>query len=185
MGGPLTLEELQETTKGRKHTNIKYFVETGTYKGDTTLMAAQHYSKVYTTEIVEELYKSSMKRAEEENVNNIQFMLGDSVELLKEIVPEVIEGAIFFIDAHISGHDSGWNQKQRVPLMEELNVILSHKLGPSVFIFDDLRFWKGKEKQVWDWEHISAQDVLKCFIDHGYDICTFYEKNDRFFVLTK
>ena len=61
-----------------------------------------------------------------ENLSNIFFLLGDSLEKLPCIMPKVLDGAVFFIDAHISGGDSGWNQKIRVPLIEELDIILSY-----------------------------------------------------------
>ena len=184
MGGSLTYDEIHNATKGRKHSYIKNFVETGTYMADTTLLAAKHYDNVFTTEIDTRRYEQSKKRAEDEGVTNIDFLFGDSIELLETIAPQVTDGAIFFIDAHISGSDSGWNGKIRVPLMEELSVILKHKIGPSVFILDDIRFWKGHEKEAWDWSDISTEKVVKLFIDNGYDIATYYESNDRFFVLT-
>jgi len=184
MGGSLTYKEIQEATKGRKHANIKNFVETGTYKGDTTMLAASHYEKVFTTEIYTERYEESKKRAEDAGVTNIEFMFGDSSELLEIIAPQVTEGAVFFIDAHISGKDSSWNGRDRVPLMKELTVILKHNMGPSVFIINDLRFWSGKEQEAWDWSAISTENVVKLFVDNGYSLASFYESNDRFFVLT-
>lgn len=179
MGGPLTYDEIQGAggTEG-----IANFVETGTYKGDTTLMAAKHFEHVFTTEIHKGLYEESKERAKKEGVENIEFYLGDSVELLHDICPKVKDGAVFFIDAHISGSDSGWNGKQRVPLMDELKVILSYNVGPSVFIIDDLRLWKN---EVWDWAHVTDMGIVKLFVDSGYNIASFYEKNDRFFVVTK
>jgi hypothetical protein len=185
MGGSLQFEEIKEATQGRIHQNIRNFVETGTYKGDTTLMASKHFDKVFTTEIYEPLYVQSKKRAEDEGVSNIQFCLGNSVDLLKDIVPQVLEGAVFFIDAHISGNDSSWNQVQRVPLLEELSVILENKLGPSLFVIDDIRFWNGKKNEAWDWSHISSETVIELFEKYDYDILAYYESNDRFFVLTK
>ena len=182
MAGPLTPEELDSTCSTPEHKKIRYFVETGTYKADTTLLAAKKYEHVFTTEIKEDLYETSRKRAQDEGVTNITFMLGDSVELLKEITPKVEEGAVFFIDAHISGHDSGWNKKQLVPALEELEVILSHKLGPSVFIVDDLRLWK--ENAPHDWAHITNMKIVQKFLDSGHNVTSFYESNDRFFVLT-
>jgi len=185
MGGPLTYEEIKEATKGRKHSSIKNFVETGTYRGDTAIMASAYYENVYTTEICYERYEESKKRSEDAHLTNIDFLYGDSQELLKVISPKVTEGAVFFIDAHISGFDSSWNGRERVPLMKELEVILKHNIGPSVFIIDDVRFWKGKEQEAWDWSEISAEKIIKLFVDNGYELASFYESNDRFFVLTK
>ena len=179
MGGSLLYEEFSANMNNYK--NIKYFVETGTYKADTTIAMSSHYDHVYTTEIHEGLYETSKKRAEDAGITNITFLRGNSIELLYDIVPKVLAGAVFFIDAHISGGDSSWNGVQRVPIMEELDVILSHKIGPSIFIIDDLRLWKDG---VWDWAHVTNIDIVKLFIERGFKVKSFYEKNDRFYVFT-
>lgn len=182
MGGSLTEQEIIEVKNNSK--NIKKFVETGTYKADTTILASKHFDNIYTTEISNSLYNESKNRAEKENITNIKFLNGDSINLLKEIMEDCKEDLsfVFFIDAHISGYDSDWNKTNRVPLLEELDVILNYKVKNSVFIFDDVRFWKNKENEAWDWSHISPTIILKRFLDKGINILEFYEKNDRFFV---
>ena len=183
MGGSLKQEELQDIkNRGEPYNNIKNFVETGTYKGDSTLIAAAEYEHVYTIEIFEPLFLESKQRAENEGVNNITFLLGDSTDQLSNIIPNVLDGAVFFIDAHISGGDSGWNGKIRVPLIEELDIILSYDIGPSVFIFDDLRLWKDK---VWDWSHITNEFIIEKFKLKGIRLSSFFEKEDRFYVFTR
>lgn len=186
MGGSLTFKEIKDMVQNRVvYKNLKYFVETGTYKADTSCMAARHYEHVYTTEIVETLYNESKHRAANENIDNITFYLGDSVELLKEITSKVLDGAVFFIDAHISGPDSNWNQKQRVPLMEELDVILSYRPNPSLFILDDMRFTENHVQQAWDWSHINVSKIIHLFKKHQVKILTFFEHNDRLWIFTK
>lgn len=179
MGGPLTATELDLIKTSKKHKNIKYFVETGTYKADTTILAAGLYDHVYTTEIHSGLHADAIDRAKQIGVDNITFLLGDSIQLLPDIVPRVQEGAIFFLDAHISGSDSGWNGTHRVPILEELDIILSHRVGPSVFIIDDLRLWKN---EVWDWAHVTNDKIIQIFIKNGHTVATHYEKNDRFYI---
>lgn len=191
MGGPLTYEELSEViSRYHIYRNIKNFIETGTYKGDTTIMSAKHFENVYTTEIVKELYEYSIKRAETERLSNIHFYLGDSTILLHDIMSHVKDQkCVFFIDAHQSGPDTGNNRQQLVPLMKELEVILTYPLGPSIFIFDDLRFFKGKEQEAWDWakENITVSNIVKMFVEkeRGSSLSTFFEMNDRLWVLTK
>jgi hypothetical protein len=182
MGGSLTEQELVIALQRSRIAYPNYFVETGTYKADTTLMAAKLFRHVYTFEIMEPLYTMSVNRARQDNVNNISFHLGDSVKLLHTVVPKVKDGAVYFIDAHASGPDSGFNGTP-VPLLDELRVILSYKVRPSLFIFDDLRFWKGKAQQAWDWVAVSDNTVLECFIKEGYTINDCWEENDRFWVV--
>jgi len=182
MGGSLTDQELAIALQRSRISRPNNFVETGTYKADTTLLAAKLFRHVYTFEIMEPLYTHSVNRAKQEGVSNISFHLGDSVKLLHTVIPKVIEGAVYFIDAHASGPDSGFNGTP-VPLLDELKVILSYKVKPSLFIFDDLRFWKGKAQEAWDWVNVSDNTVLECFITEGYTISDCWEDNDRFWVV--
>ena len=141
-------------------------------------MAAKAYEHVYTVEIFEPLYKESKDRALAEGLDNIHFYLGDSLVKLEEIAPLVREGGVFFIDAHISGCDSSWNNSNRVPLIEEIEIILKSLEGPSLFIIDDARLWLN---EVWDWSHVTNDKICSLF---GDKISTSFLKNDRFFVFT-
>ena len=160
--------------------NIKNFVETGTYKATTTLMVSKHFDNVYTTEIVEKLHFDSIKLAAAQGVTNIEFLLGDSVELLKTITPKVVDGCVFFLDAHQSGHDTSNNGKNHVPLFQELDVILSHNIRPSIYIIDDLRLFN----KFWDWEGITTETILNKFEEHGHKVESSFIDTDRFYVLT-
>jgi hypothetical protein len=185
MGGSLKETEIINCIKqiDPKYKNIKNFVETGTYKADSTIMASKHFENVYTIEIFEQLYEESKTRAKNEGITNITFYLGDSLDKLKEITPKVLDGAVFFIDAHISGHDSGWNGTTRVPIFEELDIILSNPdLGPSVFIVDDLRLWKTIK--AWDWAHITNESIIQKFKDKNIKVSLQFENDDRFYVFT-
>jgi len=185
MGGSLTEQELVDIkNKGPPYSQIKHFVETGTYKGDSTLMAAKQFENVYTIEIYQPLYLESKERAEHENIKNIEFYLGDSLECLPNICDKIKKnGAVFFIDAHISGSDSGWNNKIRVPLLEEIDIILSRPIGPSVFIVDDLRLWKTIK--AFDWVHITNELLIEKIQKKGIEVFDHYEKDDRFYIYTR
>ena len=179
MGGSLELNELLEI----KHFGdniITNFVETGTYKAATTIMASTIFPHVFSTEIDANLYKEAVTKCCD--IPNINLLFGDSLDMLKIILPNVTNGCVFFLDAHISGHDSSWNGTDRVPLMQELDIILSHKLSSSIFILDDVRFWKEQEIEAWDWGHVDTSSILDKFKSNGYSVVNSYIKNDRFFV---
>jgi hypothetical protein len=112
---------------------------------------------------------------------NIEFLFGDSLELLPKIMPKVKTGAVFFLDAHSSGPDSGMNGTHVTPLMKELDIILNYELGPSIFILDDVRFW---EEDV-NWRDVSTTKIVTKFIQHDFGISEAYVKNDRFWIVTK
>ena len=182
MGGSLNQEEINDLkNEVSPYSTITNFVETGTYKAETTILASKNFEKVFTIEIHEPLYTFSKKKCQDEGINNISFYLGDSLSELINIVPQVINGAVFFIDAHASGIDTSWNNYISVPLLEELDIILNYKIGPSVFIFDDVRLWKN---MIFDWTHITNDIILNSFKKNNYQVYNSYEKNDRFFVFT-
>lgn len=182
MGGSLTEDEFNELLQNPMYRDqIVNFVETGTYKGESTMIASKKVKNVYTIEICQELYENTKRYLQSKGYSNIEFILGDSITQLPSIMDKLEGGSIYFIDAHISGSDSGWNQTDRVPVFEELNVILSYKLKPSIFIIDDLRLWKNN---IWDWSHITNEKLLSFFQEKGVNVWTSYEKNDRFFILT-
>ena len=187
MGGPLNYEEIEEIyIKYPFLKKIKNFVETGTYKGDTSVMASNYYDSVYTIEIVQKLYDESVDRFTRERIDNVFPYLGDSLVVLPKILEEITktDGAVYFIDAHQSGPDTSFNQIQQVPLIEELKLILKEGISPSIYIFDDVRFWRGHKQQAWDWEHITESKIIQLFDDYGINIIDSYVKNDRFFVMT-
>lgn len=185
MGGSLEFSEIENIYKlYPEYQNIQVFIETGTYKGETTRLASKYFNKVYTMEIKKELYDESKKIGKEQNCANITYFLGDSVEILKVLIPMVKESSIYFLDAHISGMDSGFNGKQCVPLIEELNIIVKNLEHPSIFIIDDLRFFVNTQKP-WDWSHISIETIKKLFEDNKIEILADYSSNDRYIILTK
>lgn len=179
MGGSLTPEEITEIRRSERYRNIKYFVESGTYHGDTTALVSPLFEHVYTIEIHEGLWRAASERFKQEKRDNITCLLGSSIDLLKGISDKVKDGAVFFLDAHISGTDSSWDGVHRVPIYEEIDQILHHRLGPSVFVIDDLRLWK---QGIWDWAHVSNEGIVKKFVDNGYTVTNYHEKNDRFYV---
>ncbi len=187
MGGSLEFAELEEIfSKYPAYLHgCKLFFETGTYKGVTTRAMAKHFDRVITTEIMKRLWAESIETGKAEKIDNITYHLGDSVVVLTDL--KIDESAVFFIDAHISGSDSGYNGKKLVPLLDELDVILTHNRCPSIYIIDDCRFFhdqRGKELNAWDWTGITEQTILEVFKNRGQEVKDSYCKNDRFFVLT-
>lgn len=183
MGGSLTEDEIKEIKNIDE--NIDTFVETGTYKADTTILASKYYKNIYTTEIHQGLHNESVNKARYLGINNINFLLGDSVKLLDNNVMPNISSAVFFIDSHVSGHDSSYCRDYPVPLLQELDVILNYQLTSSIFIFDDVRFWKNKSQSAPDWNHVSAEIILEKFKNKNIKVLVNYEKNDRFYVVAK
>ena len=187
MGGSLEYSELEEiwTNYPALRPLCRLFLETGTYKGHTTRIMSHHFDRVITTEIMPPLYEESKAASAAEGITNIDYYLGDSVKILATL--KLNQSAVFFIDAHISGEDSGFNGDKLVPLLDELGVILTYNSQPSVYIIDDCRFFgdqRGPELGAWDWAGITQQTVLDVFAKNGRDVVESYLKNDRMWVIT-
>ena len=92
----------------------------------------------------------------------INFHLGDSSKVLTKLCPKIKNNAIFFLDGHWSGGNTGKGDKD-CPLYEELQSIMSHFTHNCIIIVDDCRlFGKGpnKNNEICDWEDINTQKIL-------------------------
>ena len=176
MGGSLTEQEIKDILNIFPKQKLKYFIETGTYLGTTTRLASTIFDYVYTMEIVQQLYDESRAYGGD----NITYLLGDTIKLLPTIIPKIDAPAMWFLDSHQSGPETSNNGKW-VPLLDELNIILSSYKYPSIYIIDDLRLFSKH----WDWADVSIESILDCFKKNGKEIAVNYSNNDRYIIITK
>lgn len=129
-------EELTLFLKERTNSNV--LVETGTYYGDTTSWASNHFDKVHTIEFSEQIYQAvSAKYA---HVNSITFHFGDSRELLPDILKATSnEPVIFWLDAHWSSGET-YGENDNCPLIKELEIIKQSNVNACILIDDARHF---------------------------------------------
>ncbi len=160
MGGSITIDEIKENVSN--YTDYKVFVETGTYKGETIREMADFFDELYTFEIHPELYNYSLSQNTSPKIN---YFFGDSVTLLPKTIMNFNlndKKCIFFLDAHISGYDSGYNPAYQVPLLEEIYIITTKIKSECILCLDDARFFTVENNPL-DWSHISI-DKIKSII---------------------
>jgi len=117
--------------------NLPTFVETGTWKGDTSVWAAQHFQQVFTIEFAKHIYESTFSTYS--HIKNIEFLWGHTKEQLKLVVPQLNEPALFWLDAHwMGGGTAGKNDE--CPLLEELEIINNSECEHFILI-DDARLF--------------------------------------------
>ncbi len=121
----------------QKQYNINIFVETGTYMGGTSVWASDHFKKVITIENSRSIFEKTSNRYK--NVENIDFLYGNSKEHLKNIVLSLDEVAIFWLDAHWSGGET-YGINDECPLIEEIKIINNTKLN-HIILIDDARLF--------------------------------------------
>ena len=167
MGGSLTQEEILSILyKHPIYSNIKTFIETGTYKGETSIIASKFFD-VHTIEINEKLYNEVKEKYKNSNIN---FYFGDSVQILKKLQEKPMS-TMFFLDAHQSGNDTSNNGKN-VPLLDELDIILKNNYYPCIIIIDDVRLFDN----YWDWKGISVENIVDFF---GHRLKDYFISDDR------
>jgi hypothetical protein len=135
------------------------FFETGTAAGTGVEEASKKsFNKIYSVEIIE--HQAQLMREKFAYDKRISIIAGDSISVMKDLLPQIDDNIIFWLDAHFPGADLGFrkfDEEQdddlRLPLDKELQEIKS--LRPNnkdVIIFDDLFLYKenGKYiKQIW------------------------------------
>lgn len=140
------------------------YVETGTYYGDTTINLINDFRAMYTIELSNQLYLKSMNRFEGTNVTCLQ---GDSTKLLKPLALSIAEPVLWFLDAHWFKARRGANQcvagkDNPVPLLQEIDTILSLRSHNDVIAVDDVRSFGVKHRgQPKAWIEITTENLIK------------------------
>ena len=113
---------------------VKTFIETGTYRGDAARWAAAIYPQVITVEARPDYYNAVREKSR--SFSNIDFLLGDSGQVLEQLAPTLVEPCLFWIDAHAGGGNFG--NEDVCPLMAEIAAI--NLSSPAHYILiDDAR----------------------------------------------
>ena len=84
------LKDLQADFK-----NYPNFIETGTCMGSTILHMEKYFSNLYTIEIKKEFYENIKSQY---RGNKINFYIGDSGDVLSDILPAITGKSIIFLD---------------------------------------------------------------------------------------
>ena len=116
---------------------FKTFIETGTNKAETTLWAADHFSRVITIEGMRELYEAAASA--HANRSNITFLHGDSGVSLVEILEKLDEPALIWLDAHWCGQGT-FESTSECPLIAEIDAINRSKHEHMILV-DDARLF--------------------------------------------
>jgi len=115
------------------------FVETGTYRGETTRWAATQFETVHTIERSEQLYyEHSVALAA---FPGVTAHLGDSRQILPAIVAQLGKRrATIWLDGHYSGGETA-GADDECPLLDELKALGDR--WTDVLLIDDARLFLG------------------------------------------
>lgn len=141
----------------------RVFVETGTYYGDSVAAVKDMYTNVISIEVDETLYKKACARFA--NDKNVFITYGDCVRKMPEILATLQEPAVFWLDGHYSGGETGKGEIED-PILISLNQIATHPVRGHVIFIDDARTFDGREGRP------DISDIFNCIkkVDSRYII---------------
>jgi len=137
-----------------------YFVETGSFLGETTFFLKDYFEKCFTIEFDKNLYSKTYESLR--NYKNIDCFNGDSRFLLKEICEKIDKKTLFWLDAHYSGGDTSYSIND-CPLIDELKIIFSHEIKDHIILIDDARCFLGMD------DYPSIKTIQKLILSHSND----------------
>lgn len=116
---------------------LRVFVETGTFYGDTLTYLSPWCDELYSIELGQELFE----RASEHFANNrkVHILLGDSGDLMPDLLKMVTRPALFWLDGHYSGTGTARGIVDTPILRELVSISNHHLLGKHLVVVDDAR----------------------------------------------
>ena len=115
-------------------------IETGTFKGDMIAAQIDNFKMLYSIELAPYYYEEAKRRFSQKD--NVKLYLGDSSQILPEILKSVHQSCIFWLDGHYSGGLTARGGKE-CPVMLEIQSILNTEKIPHIILIDDARKFKG------------------------------------------
>jgi hypothetical protein len=153
--------ELEELALALKDAfNISAFIETGTWKAQTTKWASENFQKVYSFEIDEGYHN----RARGLGIK-AEFILGSSADELPKVVKRLKKPAIFWLDAHACKDQHTLTDP--CPLITELESIKKSGLKHLLLIDDAKYFIERHPIDPLQWPSL---DEVKAALPDGYEV---------------
>ena len=129
-----------ELIKIAKRNDIKVFIETGTYIGNTVFAVKDTFTSIYSIELSKKIYNLLKKRFE--TYSNINILNGDSTQVLNKILIDIDEPILFWLDAHYSSGGTA-KGKKHTPIFEELKTIFNIDGDDHIILIDDMKDFNG------------------------------------------
>lgn len=126
-----------------KRSDIKTFVETGTYKGDTLHAISPLFGRLFSVELSRALFDAAFRRLS--LATKIVLFHGSSTTMLPGMLEQASGPSLIWLDAHYSGGVTARESSRREsPILQELRLIRASG-GKHVVLIDDIADFKGKK----------------------------------------
>lgn len=149
---------------------LRIFIETGTNDGGTPWELKDDFRSIFTIELGDKPYREAV--AKFADYPHIMCMHGDSAVVLPQVLANIDEAALIWLDGHWSGGDTA-RGSQDTPVLDELRSIFATGRDHVVLV-DDARLFDGMplHDEQPNWPHID--EVRKLAGENGY----FFELED-------
>src|SRR5205085_5338775 len=107
-----------------KH-QVKTIIETGTYLGESTVALSLMVPTIHTVEVNQKYFDRCVWLQEFPNIHR---HLGNSPDVIDQLIPTLDQPAMFFLDSHWGDH---------CPLWQEIDLIAKHAPDTSVIAIHD------------------------------------------------
>lgn len=153
------------TILGRVFPNIGPFprvaVETGTLRGEFTMLLPDLFPTVHTIERSMALY-AQLPRHDK----RINWHFGDSRNVLVELLPTIQEPCLFFLDAHWftskrEGRSDGVVGAADFPLWGEIDLIAKRPYADIVCVDDSKCFGTTRGGDYAGWENVTPETLAE------------------------
>lgn len=147
---------------------LKVFIETGTFIGEMVKAVSDHFDKIISIELSEELAQRATQKFT--GARHIQIIQGDSAKILDHVLPIVTGRKLFWLDAHYSG---GFSAKGTIltPIQHELHIIFKCTSGADVILIDDARLFTGNNDY-------PALETIRQLVETNLPSCAFRVADD-------
>ena len=144
------------------------WVETGTYRGDTTAFLARLAPRVISLEPDDVLYRQARLRFEADS--RVVLLNGTSESVFEQAVRSVSGPACFWLDGHYSGPGTHLAAEE-TPVLWELDVISRHlsRLGRVAVLVDDFREFPPRSRRQEDSRYPTREALVEWAVKHDLD----------------
>jgi len=125
----------------RQH-GTRILVETGTFYGNAIFTLRRDFQEIHSIELARELYEQNVR--ELGHLPHIHLHLGDSAVVLPQLLANLKEPALFWLDGHFCAGPSA-RANTDTPISAELDHLLRQPLGRHVVLIDDARLFIGRD----------------------------------------
>lgn len=153
----------------------KYFVETGSLRGDGIKMALRaQFQDIRSIELSSKYAKFCRKKFK--NNPQVKIYHGDSGKKLLDVISDIQEPITFWLDGHYSGSDTALGDSYS-PIIRELEQIKSHPINTHTIIIDDVRQFGTKY-----FDFVTLQEVKEFILtinpEYHFQIYDGFKKGD-------